>query len=153
MKQIFQEYQISDDPALLQVDAIHAMLKKSYWANDRSRETIARSIAHSLCFGVYKAGEQIGFARCITDYASSFLLVDVIIDDRFRGQGLGKALVSFVVSHESLQGLTGTLATRDAHTLYERFGFVEVGRHKARINVRGTYYDEILMDLDLTQAK
>ena len=75
---------------------------------------------------ISKAGEQIGFARCITDYASSFLLVDVIIDDRFRGQGLGKALVSFVVSHESLQGLTGTLATRDAHTLYEQFGFMQV---------------------------
>lgn len=126
MQQMFQEYQISDDSALLQVDAIHAMLKKSYWASERSRETIARSIAHSLCFGVYKVGEQIGFARCITDYATSFLLVDVIIDDRFRGQGLGKALVSFVVAHESLQGLTGTLATRDAHTLYEQFGFMQV---------------------------
>ena len=126
MQQMVREFLISDDPALLQVDAIHAMLAKSYWASERTRETIERSVAHSLCFGVYQAGEQIGFARCITDYATSFLLVDVIIDDRFRGQGLGKALVSFVVSHESLQGLTGTLATRDAHTLYERFGFMQV---------------------------
>ena len=126
MQQIFQEYQISDDPALLQVDAIHAMLKKSYWANDRSRETIARSIAHSLCFGVYKAGEQIGFARCVTDYATTFLLADVIIDERHRGRGLGKELVPFILSHELLQGLTGTLATRDAHGLYARYGFVSV---------------------------
>ena len=126
MQQIFQEYQISDDPALLQVDAIHAMLKKSYWANDRSRETIARSIAHSLCFGVYKAGEQIGFARCVTDYATTFLLADVIIDERYRGRGLGKELVPFILSHELLQGLTGTLATRDAHGLYARYGFVPV---------------------------
>ena len=126
MQQIFQEYQISDDPALLQVDAIHEMLKKSYWANDRSRETIARSIAHSLCFGVYKAGEQIGFARCVTDYATTFLLADVIIDERYRGRGLGKELVPFILSHELLQGLTGTLATRDAHGLYTKFGFVPV---------------------------
>lgn len=126
MQQTFQEYLLSDDPALLQIDKIHAMLAKTYWASERSRETIARSIAHSLCFGVYHAGEQIGFARCITDYAVSFMLVDVIIDERYRGQGLGKALISFITSHEKLQGMTGTLATRDAHTLYEKFGFLAV---------------------------
>lgn len=114
---------ISDDKSLLQIERICALLKTSYWAGERSRETIARSIEHSLCFGVYQNGEQVGFARCVTDYATMFWLADVILDERVRGQGLGKALVDFIVSHEQLQGLVGTLATRDAQGLYQRFGF------------------------------
>lgn len=114
---------ISDDKNLLQIDRICALLKTSYWAVERSRETIERSIANSLCFGVYQNGEQVGFARCVTDYATMFWLADVILDERVRGQGLGKALVDLIVSHELLQGLTGTLATRDAQGLYQRFGF------------------------------
>ena len=114
---------ISDDKNLLQIDRICALLKTSYWAGERSRETIERSIANSLCFGVYQDGEQVGFARCVTDYATMFWLADVILDERVRGQGLGKALVDLIVSHELLQGLVGTLATRDAQGLYQRFGF------------------------------
>ena len=119
-------YFISDNKALIQPERVFDMLSKSYWAADRTLETIQKSIENSLCFGVYQAGEQVGFARCVTDYAVSFMLMDVIIDERCRGRGLGKALVSFILSHEKLQGLTGTLATRDAHTLYERFGFAPV---------------------------
>lgn len=114
---------ISDDKNLLQIDRICALLKTSYWADERSRETIERSIANSLCFGVYQNGEQVGFARCVTDYATMYWLADVILDERVRGQGLGKALVDLIVSHELLQGLVGTLATRDAQGLYQRFGF------------------------------
>ena len=117
---------ISDQKALLQIDRVYKMLHKSYWASERTRDTIIRSIEHSLCFGVYCAGEQIGFARCATDYAVTFMLMDVIIDERFRGRGLGKALVSAILSHEKLQGLSCTLATRDAHGLYARFGFSPV---------------------------
>ncbi len=124
MELYLKEFLISDDQALLQIERIHAMLSKTYWANERSRATIESSIEYSLCFGVYHAGEQIGFARCVTDYATIYWLADVIIDERFRGQGLGKALVSAVHSHESILGLPGILATRDAHTLYERHGFV-----------------------------
>ena len=114
---------ISDDKNLLQIDRICALLKTSYWAGERSRETIERSIENSLCFGVYQNGEQVGFARCVTDYATMYWLADVILDERVRGQGLGKALVDLIVSHELLQGLVGTLATRDAQGLYQRFGF------------------------------
>lgn len=117
---------ISDDKNLLQIDRICALLKTSYWAGERERETIARSIEHSLCFGVYQNGEQVGFARCVTDYATIFWLADVILDERVRGQGLGKALVDMILGHELLQGLVGTLATRDAQGLYQRFGFEPV---------------------------
>ena len=123
MERMIGTVRISDDKALLQIDRICALLKTSYWAGERSRETIERSIEHSLCFGVYQNGEQVGFARCVTDYATMFWLADVILDERVRGQGLGKALVDFIISHERLQGLVGTLATRDAQGLYQRFGF------------------------------
>ena len=114
---------ISDDKDRLQIERICALLKTSYWAGERSREAIERSIEHSLCFGVYQNGEQVGFARCVTDYATMFWLADVILDERVRGQGLGKALVDTIIDHELLQGLVGTLATRDAQGLYQRFGF------------------------------
>jgi GNAT superfamily N-acetyltransferase len=130
MNLIIDQFLISDDRNLLQLENICALLKTTYWANERSRETIARSVEHSLSFGVYYEGEQIGFARCVTDYATTFWLADVIVDERFRGQGAGKALVSAILSHESLQGLSGILATRDAHTLYERNGFALVEPNK-----------------------
>lgn len=117
---------ISDDKSLLQIDRICALLKTSYWASERSRETILRSIEHSHCFGVYQAGEQVGFARCITDYATVFWLADVILDERVRGQGLGKALIETILQHEQFRGLTATLATRDAQGLYQRYGFEPV---------------------------
>ncbi len=117
---------ISDDKSLLQIERICALLAKSYWAGERKRETIEHSIENSLCFGVYRAGEQIGFARCVTDFATVYWLADVIIDERFRGQGFGKALVSAIDSDERLSGINGMLATRDAHALYARHGFAPV---------------------------
>ena len=126
---------ISDDKNLLQIDRICALLKTSYWAGERSREAIERSIEHSLCFGVYQNGEQVGFARCVTDYATMYWLADVILDERVRGQGLGKAMVDLIVSHELLQGLVGILATRDAQGLYQRFGFepIDVRYYRKRM--------------------
>jgi GNAT superfamily N-acetyltransferase len=124
------EFLISDNKTLIQPQRVFEMLQKSYWAGERSLETIKKSIEHSLCFGVYQAGEQVGFARCVTDYATIYWLADVIIDERFRGQGLGKALVAAVHAHESIKHLSGILATRDAHALYERHGFVVVDEKK-----------------------
>jgi len=121
-----EEFLISDDKTLIQPQRAFEMLQKSYWAGERNLDTIKKSIENSLCFGVYHAGEQVGFARCVTDYATIYWLADVIIDERFRGQGLGKALVAAVHSHESIKNLSGILATRDAHALYERHGFVGV---------------------------
>jgi GNAT superfamily N-acetyltransferase len=120
------EFLISDDKSLIQLERVLEMLSKSYWAADRDLDTIKKSIEHSLCFGVYHAGEQIAFARCVTDYATIYWLGDVIVDERYRGQGVGKALVAAVHAHESIKHLNGILATRDAHTLYERHGFVVV---------------------------
>ena len=114
---------ISDQKELLQLDRICALLKTTYWASERSREAIASSLEHSFCLGVYCAGEQIGFVRCVTDFATIFWLCDVIVDERYRGRGIGKAMVEAALSHERLRGLSGILATRDAQGLYARHGF------------------------------
>jgi GNAT superfamily N-acetyltransferase len=122
------EYTISTDPTRLDIEAIYGYLSRSYWAAGRPKETLARAIQHSLCFGVYKGAEQVGFARVITDYAVFAYLADVYILEEHQGQGLGKWLISIVTSQPELQGLRRwTLATRDAHGLYRQFGFTELG--------------------------
>jgi len=92
---------ISTDPALLDVNAIHRLLQGSYWAEGRSKDTIRESITNSICFGVYLCADrsQIGFARVVTDKATFAWICDVIVDDDYRGKGIGKALVTAVMEH------------------------------------------------------
>jgi len=120
-------YRISTDKALLQMDRILALLAKSYWAQNRPAEIIRQSIENSLCFGLYRGNVQLGFARVITDYATTYYICDVVVDEACRGQGLGKKLVEAIVGDEALKPLFGILATRDAHGLYEQYGFVKGG--------------------------
>ena len=120
---------ISTDTALLDLSVIERNLHDSYWAAGRAREVIERSIANSLCFGAYAYGRQIAFARVITDKAVFAYLSDVFVVPEFRGQGVGKALMRAILDHQDLQGLTVfLLRTRDAHRLYESFGFGPVSR-------------------------
>jgi GNAT superfamily N-acetyltransferase len=126
MVKVYKDFLISDNKAKLQVDKICELLNNTYWAENRPREIIEKSIANSVCFGVYHNDIQIGFARCVTDYATVYWLADVIINDDFRGHGIGKALTDTVVNYEMFNGCFGVLATRDAHGLYEQYGFVIV---------------------------
>lgn len=114
---------ITDDKRKLQIDRVCKLLNSTYWAEARSEEVIEKSIEHSICFGVYDGGNQIGFARCVTDYATVYWLADVVIDEDYRGLGLGKALIAEIVNHHSLKGCSGILATLDAHGFYSKFGF------------------------------
>ncbi len=89
--------QISTDKKKLNIELIHQYLsKESYWAKGRGIEIVKRSIENSLCFGVYINGEQIGFARVITDYSTFAWLLDVFILDKFRGKGYSKELMSAI---------------------------------------------------------
>ena len=119
------DFIVSTDRARLDLDVIHGFLTNSYWAKGVPRETVARAIEHSLCFGVYSAsGPQVGFARVISDFATFAYLADVFVLESHRGQGLGKLLMESVKQHPKLQGLRRfTLSTRDAHSLYAQFGF------------------------------
>jgi len=123
------DYVISTDPARLDLDVVQGFLSTAYWAKGRSRETIQRSIANSLPFGVYKDHRQIGFARVITDFATLAWIADVFIIDEFRGVGLSKWLMDVIIGHPELQGFRRwILATKDAHGLYEKFEFTALKR-------------------------
>ena len=121
-------YQISTDPARLNIAVIHEYLSTaSYWATGRPLEVVRRGIENSLPFGVFKGTEQAGFARVVTDYATFAWLCDVFVLPAFQGQGLGKWLIGVIVAHPRLQGLRRwVLATKDAHGLYAQFGFTEL---------------------------
>jgi len=115
----------SDDKSKIDYAAVHHFLStSSYWALEIPFATVAKSIENSLCFGIYKDTRQIGFARWVTDAATFAYLADVYIENEFRGLGLSKKLMSLMLFHEDLQGLRRyQLSTRDAHGLYQQFGF------------------------------
>ena len=113
----------------MDVDAIHAYLSRSYWAQGIPRDVVAKAIAGSLCFGIFENEQQVGFARVTTDRATFAYLCDVYVLEDHRGRGLATWLMEAVVAHPDLQGLRRfLLATRDAHHLYEKFGFVSLAR-------------------------
>jgi GNAT superfamily N-acetyltransferase len=140
MKPGTEDHEISTDRGRLDLDFIHGQLAASYWAGDRTREAVAESLERSLCFGIYEkeGGRQVAFARVVTDYVTFSWVCDVVVDEEARGQGLGKLLMESVVGHPRLGGTHLTLATRDAHGLYEQYGFVrfEAMRLKSEHNRR-----------------
>ncbi|MGZ0050579.1 GNAT family N-acetyltransferase [Brevibacillus gelatini] len=117
-------YTISDDKALLDEDKICAWLATTYWASERPCEIVRKSIQQSLCFGLHHESGQVGFARVVTDYATFSWVCDVFVDPAHRGKGLGKWLMEIVIQHPAIRHTNMALATRDAHGLYEQYGFV-----------------------------
>ncbi len=137
-KMVRMTIEISSDPDRLNVDLIHRWLsKESYWAQGRTLEAIRATIANSICFGIYLDGEQVGFARVVSDRVTFAWLADVFIDEAHRGHGYGKSLVAAALAHPELREVRRwLLATRDAHGLYAQYGFapVPIGRFMDRVN-------------------
>jgi GNAT superfamily N-acetyltransferase len=123
-----ENYLISTDVSKLNVDTIYQYLsEESYWAKGIPRAVVEKSIANSLCFGVYSNDEQIGFARLVTDEATFAYLGDVFILPQHRGKGLSKFLMETIHAHPELQNLRRWwLGTKDAHGLYEQFGWTRI---------------------------
>jgi GNAT superfamily N-acetyltransferase len=130
--------EISTDPARFDLDVIHGYLSGSYWAEGIARETVARSIAGSLGFAAFLAGRQIGFARVITDRTTFAYIADVFVLEEYRGRGVASRIMEAIVAHPDLQNLRRwMLVTRDAHPLYEKFGFRALAapeRHLERVS-------------------
>ena len=136
------EFLISTDPARLDLDMIYEFLTNCYWAKGIPRDVVARSIKHSLCFGIYDESQekspllakparngapQVGFARVISDFATIAYLGDVFVLESYRGRGLSKWMMECITQHPALQGLRRwILLTRDAHELYKKFGFTPI---------------------------
>jgi GNAT superfamily N-acetyltransferase len=117
-------YTVSDDRWRIDRDVVHGFLAESYWAAGITREVVERSVRHSLCFGIFHDGGQVGFARVVTDHATFAYLADVFVLPAHRGRGLAAWMMECILAHPDLQGLRRfLLATRDAHGLYSRFGF------------------------------
>lgn len=124
MEQTHGGYTISTDPARMDLDAIHAYLSRSYWADGVPREIVERSLLGSLAFGLFHGGAQVGLARVVTDRATFAYLCDVYVLEEHQRRGLGRWLIETVMAHPDLQGLRRfSLVTRDAHALYSTFGF------------------------------
>jgi GNAT superfamily N-acetyltransferase len=120
---------VSTDRRRLDLPAVHRFLATSYWAAGLPMDVLVRAVADSLCFGLYRGTEQVGFARVVTDRATFAYLCDVYVLEAHRGRGLGRWLMQAVVDHPDLQGLRRfMLVTRDAHGLYERAGFRPLAR-------------------------
>ena len=119
------EYRIVEGKENIKVEDVVRLLKMTYWADTRPVEKIDKSMENSKCVGLYVDGVErlVGFARVISDYATTYYLCDVIIDEDYQHKGLGKALVSYVVSMPDYKGLRGLLVTKDAHKLYEKYGY------------------------------
>ena len=105
-------------------DTVHVFLTRTYWAQNRKRSTVVKSIENSICYGIYEGKVQVGFARIVTDHATYAYLCDVFVDEAHRGKGLSKSLISCIMQNPELQDLRRlALATRDTHGLYSNFGF------------------------------
>ena len=124
------DFLITSDQNRVDIDALHAMLSQTYWAKDRSRDAVAKSVENSLSFSVFKGDEQVGFVRAITDGITYAVILDMIIREDFRGQGLGKWLVQCIGEHPEVVPLRQVLWTVDADEFYRQSGFEEMSKLK-----------------------
>lgn len=115
---------VSTDKTKLDVTFIQNFLKDIYWAAGRTVAEVQCTIDHSICFGLYLNEQQIGFARVITDHVVFAYVMDVFVDEQYRGKGYSSKLIEAMMNEPQLQQVKiWRLATRDAHFLYEKFGF------------------------------
>ena len=123
MEKVFGSYIITDGKNHISARAVKNLLDGSYWAPDRPLELVEKTIENSICVGVFLGDDLIGFARVVTDKAVFAWIADVIVREDHRGKGLGKEIVSFIQAHPDVPEHSQLLRTRDAHGLYEKFGF------------------------------
>jgi GNAT superfamily N-acetyltransferase len=129
------DYWITDDKARMDLELVCFLLGSSYWAADRSREIVQKSVQQSFCFSLFHDSQQVGFGRVISDRATFSYLCDVIIHPDHRGKGLGKWLIGTILEHPEMKHTRFSLFTRDAQSFYEQFGFA---KHRFDCLVRPT---------------
>jgi GNAT superfamily N-acetyltransferase len=120
----FKEYILTDDRHRVDVKKVHQLLSSTYWAEGRSMEQVENSLQFSLCFSIFKDKDLVGFGRVVTDHVLFAWIADIVIDPVNRGEGLGKFMMSVITEHPDIPQHMQLLRTKDAHGLYEKFGFV-----------------------------
>lgn len=128
------EYIFTDDIGGSNLKDICRLLKQSHWAKNRPEKVIENTINNSTCFGVYHEGVQIGFARFISDYAVYTLIMDVIVDEKYRGRGIGKGLIDFIVNYPPIENTSKFLWTTYADGFYSKCGFKEEKQYSYLFN-------------------
>lgn len=132
---------VTDDPARIDFDLAYRWLQDTYWGAVTSRETFDRAVANCFCVAAFVDGEQRGFARAVTDYATFAWVSDVVVAADARGQGIGRAMVSYMLAHPRLQGLRRwNLNTRDAQGVYAPLGFKTVTEPSAYMELLDASY-------------
>jgi len=124
------DFIISSEKKQVDIDALHDMLSRTYWAKDRSREEIEKSVVNSLCFSLFKGDEQVGFSRVLTDEVAYAVILDMVIREDYRGQGLGKWMLRCLIEHPQVAPLRQVLWTSDADDFYQKLGFEEMSMLK-----------------------
>ena len=119
----YNQYVITDDKSMISPQRVKALLDKSYWAPDRDIGTIAKTIENSICIAVLADNDMVGFGRVVTDKAVFAWLADIIIHENHRNKGIGKQIVQFIQDHPEIPKHLQLLRTKDAHKLYEKYGF------------------------------
>jgi len=117
------DFVITDDPGRIDSGRTFELLAETYWSIRRPRDVVMKMVANSLCFALLRSNEQIGFGRAVTDYTVFSWIADIVIDTRYRSQGLGKWMMATIAAHPAISQTQMVLQTRDAHSLYEQFGF------------------------------
>ncbi len=118
------EFTLTDDPPANSLEATYQLLSHTYWAQNRPLEKVAGMVANSLCLYLLNGTQQqIGFARVISDYATTGWITDVVVADAYRGQGLGGWMITCLMAHPKVRGNQFILQTKDAHRFYQQFGF------------------------------
>ncbi len=117
------KYKISMDKNIIDIKRITELLNLTYWAGNRKMDEMKKCIEHSECISVYAENDLIGFARIVTDYSTMFWLCDVVVDENYRGEGIGKTIMTYISELDYYKPLKGILATKDAFSLYEKYGF------------------------------
>lgn len=119
---------ITTDLNGIDIDFITTEIQATYWAKDRSKDQILKSIKNSFFFSMFYEKKQIGFARVITDYSTFAYLCDVLITQNYQNKGYGKILLNTVLTHQELSTVKWLLRTKDAHRFYKEFGFIKTER-------------------------
>ena len=121
-------FETSFEKSRIDIEFVHRFLTQSYWAKGIGIDIVEDSIKNSLVIGTYNEnGQQIAFARAITDSATFAYIADVFVDPEYRKKGISKHMLAELFAHNQLQGLRRImLATSDAHQLYKKFGFQSI---------------------------
>ena len=123
MEWSLRQFTLTDDPSRIDLGRTQALLANTYWGIRRPPDVVANMIEHSLPFVLLVGGAQIGFGRVVTDYTVFSWVADVVVESGYRGSGLGKWMMSCIAGHPAIRHTQMVLQTRDAHTLYEKYGF------------------------------